>query len=342
MTAVNAIPGGRANNGLAAVVRFVRWHPAGGITALLGTMLLICVIVGLIVPDDFRFLTGVNVKITLSAIPFIGISALGVGMLMIAGEFDLSIGASSTLAAVLMAMAYNAGAHVAVAMFVGIAVAVVIGVANGLVTTRFGIPSFITTLSMMLVLRGANRVVTGGVFQRFYPDQSIRNAVAGTIDLGFQKIPAQILWFIGFAVVAYLIMHRHRLGNHFYAVGGDKRAAIAVGVDADRTKIIAFVFAAVGATIAAIISTTRVSAISPFQSQAGLEFDTIAACVVGGIFLSGGRGSVFGIVLGAVLIYLVEDILLLSGAPSFYLEAFVGAVIVAAVVTNTWVAKRTI
>ena len=342
MTAVNAIPGGRANNGLAAVVRFVRWHPAGSITALLGTMLLICVIVGLILPDDFRFLTKVNVKITLSAIPFIGISALGVGMLMIAGEFDLSIGASSTLAAILMAMAYNAGAHVAVAMLAGIAVAVAIGVANGLITTRFGIPSFITTLSMMLVLRGASRVFTGGVFQRFYPDQSVRDAIAGTIDLGFQKIPAQILWFIGFAVVAYLIVHRHRLGNHFYAVGGDKRAAIAVGVNSDRTKIIAFVMAPVGATIAAIISTTRVSAISPFQSQAGLEFDTIAACVVGGIFLTGGRGSVFGIVLGAVLIYLVEDILLLTGAPSFYLEAFVGAVIVAAVVTNTWVTKRII
>ena len=113
-------------------------------------------------------------------------------------------------------------------------------------------------------------------------------------------------------------------------------------MNSDRVKIIAFVMAAIGATIAAIISTTRVSAISPFQSQAGLEFDTIAACVVGGLFLGGGRGSVFGIVLGAVLIYLVEDVLLLTGAPSFYLEAFVGAVIVAAVVTNTWVAKRSI
>ncbi len=342
MTAIDAIPGGRANDGLAAIVRFVRWHPAGGITALLGTMLLVCVIVGLIIPDDFRFLTQVNLKITLSAIPFIGISALGVGMLMIAGEFDLSIGATSTLAAVLMAMAYNAGVHVALAMLAGIAVAAVIGVANGLITTRFGIPSFITTLSMMLVLRGANRVFTGGVFQRFYPDESIRNAVAGSVDLGFQQIPAQILWFIGFAIIAYLIVHRHRLGNHFYAVGGNKRAAIAVGVNSDRVKIIAFALAAITPTIAAIISTTRVSAISPFQSQAGLEFDAIAACVVGGAFLSGGRGSILGIVLGAVLIYLVEDVLLLTGAPSFYLEAFVGAVIVAAVVTNTWVAKRTI
>ena len=342
MTAVDAVSGGRTLDGLGAVVRFVRRHPAGGITALLATMLLVCVVVGLIIPDDFRFLARANIKITLSAIPFIGISALGVGMLMIAGEFDLSIGASSTLAAVLMAMAYNAGAHVAVAMLAGIAVAAAIGVANGLITTRFGIPSFITTLSMMLVLRGANRVVTGGIFQRFYPDESVRRAVSGTIDLGAQQVPAQILWFIGFAVIAYFIVHRHRLGNHFFAVGGDKQAAIAVGINSDKVKIIAFVAAAVAATIAAIISTTRVSAISPFQSQAGMEFDAIAACVVGGLFLSGGRGSVLGVVLGAVLIYLVEDILLLTGAPSFYLEAFVGAVIVAAVVTNTWVAKRTI
>ena len=281
-------------------------------------------------------------KITLSAVPFIGISALGVGMLMIAGEFDLSIGSSSTLAAVLMAMAYNAGAHVVLAMLVAIAVAVAIGLANGLITTRFGIPSFITTLGTMLVLRGANRVVTGGLFQRFYPDERIRDVLAGTIDIGSLQLPAQILWFVGFAVLAYLIVHRHRLGNHFFAVGGNKQAAIAVGIDTDKVKIIAFMAAAVAATIAAIISTTRVSAISPFQSSMGLELDAIAACVVGGLFLTGGRGSVLGIVLGAVLIYLVEDILLLTGAPSFYLEAFVGAVIVGAVVMNTWVAKRSI
>ena len=342
MTAVEVAPRGPALDGLAAVIWFVRRHPAGSITALLAIMLLACVVVGLIIPDDFRFLTRANVKITLSAVPFIGISALGVGMLMIAGEFDLSIGSSSTLAAVLMAMAYNAGAHVVLAMLVAIAVAVAIGLANGLITTRFGIPSFITTLGTMLVLRGANRVVTGGLFQRFYPDERIRDVLAGTIDIGSLQLPAQILWFVGFAVLAYLIVHRHRLGNHFFAVGGNKQAAIAVGIDTDKVKIIAFMAAAVAATIAAIISTTRVSAISPFQSSMGLELDAIAACVVGGLFLTGGRGSVLGIVLGAVLIYLVEDILLLTGAPSFYLEAFVGAVIVGAVVMNTWVAKRSI
>ncbi len=340
MTAVDALPRGRTLDGFGAVVRFVRRHPAGGITALLATMLVVCVIVGLVIPDDFRFLTRANAKITLSAIPFIGISALGVGMLMIAGEFDLSIGSSSTLAAVLMAMAYNAGTHVILAMLVAIAVAAAIGVVNGLITTRFGIPSFITTLGMMLVLRGANRVVTGGIFQKFYPDERIRHALAGTVDIGAQQLPAQILWYLGFITIVYLIVHRHRVGNHFFAVGGNKDAAIAIGINASRVKIIAFIAAPVGATIAAIISTTRVSAISPFQSSMGLELDTIAACVIGGLFLTGGRGSVIGIVLGAILIYLVEDILLLTGAPSFYLEAFVGAVIVGAVVMNTWVARR--
>ena len=81
MTAVDALPRGRTLDGFGAVVRFVRRHPAGGITALLATMLVVCVIVGLVIPDDFRFLTRANAKITLSAIPFIGISALGVGML---------------------------------------------------------------------------------------------------------------------------------------------------------------------------------------------------------------------------------------------------------------------
>ncbi len=342
MTALDAVAPAGALDGIAATVRFVRRQPAGSISALLGAMLLTCVIVGLIVPDDFRFLTRANSNIMLSAIPFIGISALGVGMLMIAGEFDLSIGSSSTLAAVLMAMAYNAGVHVILAMLVAIAVAAAIGLVNGLITTRFGIPSFITTLGMMLVLRGANRVVTGGIFQKFYPDERIRHALAGSIEVGAQKVPMQILWFIGFTIAAYLIVHRHRLGNHFFAVGGNKLAAISIGIDADRVKLVAFIAAPVGASIAAIISTTRVSAISPFQSSMGLELDTIAACVIGGLFLTGGRGSVLGIFLGAILLYLVEDILLLTGAPSFYLEAFVGAVIVGAVVLNTWVARRSL
>ena len=101
--------------------------------------------------------------------------------------------------------------------------------------------------------------------------------------------------------------------------------------------MIAFLLASLGASIAGIISTTRAKSISPFYSNEGLELNAIAACVIGGLFLTGGRGSIIGVVLGAMFIYLVEDILLLTGAPSFYLEAFVGAVIVAAVVLNTWV-----
>ena len=125
--------------------------------------------------------------------------------------------------------------------------------------------------------------------------------------------------------------------HHLYATGGNREAARSVGINVDRVKMIAFVIASMFAAIAAIISATRTNSVTVIGQP--LEIRAIAACVIGGVFLFGGRGSIVGVILGALLIDLIEDILFLSRAPGFYLDVIVGTIIAVAVILNTRFAR---
>jgi simple sugar transport system permease protein len=136
------------------------------------------------------------------------------------------------------------------------------------------------------------------------------------------------------AVGFYLLLHHHKLGNHFYAVGGNRNAAVAIGINPGRTKIIAFAITGLMASLAGVVAATRVGSIQP-GGGLGMELQAIAACVIGGAALTGGRGSILGIVLGTALVFTIQDVLLLLRAPGFYFEMFVGVLIVFAVIMNT-------
>jgi simple sugar transport system permease protein len=129
------------------------------------------------------------------------------------------------------------------------------------------------------------------------------------------------------------------LGNHIYGVGGNRDAATAIGVNVPRVKLSAFVVAGGAAALSGTISTVRVSSVSPIQGQ-GLELQAIAACVIGGVSLYGGKGSMIGVFLGAALLYTVQDILLLLRAPGFYLDSFIGAIIPVAATLNRVIQKE--
>lgn len=314
----------------------VRRHPAGNVTIVFVVFLSACVIVGLLYPDDFRFMATPNLKILMRAIPTLGLLALGAGILMIAGEFDLSIGALFTFAPYMMALSWINGAPEIVAVGAALATAVGIGLINGYVTLRFGIPSFITTLGMLFMIRSGSRIVTGYKALIFRADPVFDDMLTITF---YKLLPVQFLWFLAFAVVAYFILNKHRLGNRFYAVGGNREAAVAVGINVFRTKMIAFVLCSVFASIAGIISVTRQHS-ATVEPQYFLELEAIAICVMGGVVLTGGRGAILGIVLGTLILQMVKDVLILSQAPGFYLDVFIGMVIVVAVILNTWAAKR--
>jgi len=150
-------------------------------------------------------------------------------------------------------------------------------------------------------------------------------------------IHASILWFCLFAIAFYFLLHHHRLGNHFYAVGGNRNAAVAIGINPARTKTIAFAIAGFMAAFSGVVAVSRVGSIQ-LGGGLGMELQTIAACVIGGLALTGGRGSILGIVLGTALVFTIQDVLLLR-APAFYFDMFVGALIVIAVIMNTAVRR---
>ena len=316
---------------ISSISNFLRRYRESAIDILILFLLVQAgsIIYALSYPDDFRYLADANIAVMLKSIPILGVLSLGVGMLMITGEFDLSVGASYTLTGIFMAQQVQDGTSVYIAALLALGFGALIGLLNGFITLRFAIPSFITTLGTMLFWEGMTLYYHGARSIRFRPDQHFVDLMAGHIGL----MQASFLWFIGLALVFYALLHHHKLGNHFYAVGGNRRAATAIGINPRRVKMIAFAMAGFCAALAGILAASRVGAIQPGQGR-GLELQAIAACVIGGVALSGGRGAILGIVLGAALIHTIQDILLLARAPGFYLDIFVGVLIIAAAIFN--------
>ena len=311
-------------------------------TVLLGT----CLAWSLIAPENFSFATVGNLSVLARQIPITAIAAVGVGLLMISGEFDISIAGTFTLVAFIVAIVFgDFGWALPVALAAGLATAIAIGTANGFVTAWLGIPSFIATIGMMFFLRGVVRFTSINPKTNladslaFYPSETFKSVLTGQI---VGPITAQLIWLMAIGVIGYLILNRHRLGNHMFAVGGNPGAAIGVGVSVKRVKLIAFILCASTAGIAGVLQATRISEIEPqYTTLSGLELKAIAAVVVGGVNLFGGRGTVFGMIVGAALIETTDNVLVLVNAPETIFKGLIGALIIAAVVLNNIISGRT-
>jgi ribose/xylose/arabinose/galactoside ABC-type transport system permease subunit len=299
-------------------------------------LLAACIIAGLALPGQFNFLNPANLSLILKQIPNYGMVALGVGLLMIAGEFDLSVGSVFVVAPFAMATAYAADIPLPVAILIGFAIAALIGLANGLITLKFGIPSFITTLGTLFIVRTSAPFIVGYARSlNFKPPPLFTQILTGNLG----PIPMPFVWFLGMALVCYLILNRHFLGNHFFAAGGNPNAARFAGINVFRTKVFAFILSSVFAAAAGLFSITRLQT-AMTNPQLFIELFAVAICVIGGLSLFGGRGSVIGIVLGAALLQLVQDVIILARLPGFYLDMFVGIMIVVGVVINQVVRRK--
>ena len=267
----------------------------------------------------------------------LGIMAIGVGILMISGEFDLSVGTLYTFCAIVTAtMVKEYALSPYLAMIIGIIVGIIAGLIHGNIVNRFTIPSFIVTLGAMLLWKGGTLLYHGAKSLRYkYESETYKTVLTGDIGV----IDASFLWFIAVGIIFYFIVHHHKIGNHFFAVGGNPEAAIAIGINPKRVKLIAFSIAGGCAALSGVVAMSRVGSVQP-GGGLGLELEAIAACVIGGCALMGGRGSILGIMLGTALIYTIQDLLLLLRAPGFYFEMFVGGLIVLAVVINVTIRKR--
>ena len=322
----------------------LRRYQAINIVIVFGVLLIVCVGWSFVHPD-FRFASVGNLSVLAQQIPVTAVAAVGVGLLMIAGEFDIGIAGTFTLVPFIVAItSAHLGWPLPIALLAGLAVALAIGLLNGLVTTRLGIPSFIATLGSMFLLRGIIRFVSINPATNqpdsiaFFPGDFFKSLLTGHIA---GPIYAQLLWLILVAVIGYLILNRHTLGNQIFATGGNRNAAVAVGVPVNAVKVTTFMICAVTAALAGIMQAARINQIEPsFATISGFELKGIAAVVVGGVSLFGGRGAVLGMVLGAALLETVDNLLVLINAPETVFKGFLGATIIVAVIINTRLGRK--
>jgi simple sugar transport system permease protein len=291
-----------------------------------------------------NFLTIYSVNIMLVILAEWGIVALGFTLLMISGEFDLSVGSVLALSGILVMFMVNAGLPVPIAVVIMLILGVAIGLLNGLIVVKLGIPSFIVTLAAMLFWRGVILVITKGFPVSFNLDRS----TATHVQVPFLEIFSyrfengfniSVLWSIGVAVMLTLILQRTRFGNWIFATGGNKLAAIQAGVPVNRVKIILFGLTAGLAGLAGIIQMTRFSTIGPARGVS-LEMYLIAMVVMGGTRLSGGYGSVMGTLFGVFMMASIKNGLVYMKVSGYWLDAVVGIAILIAVIINTHSQRR--
>ncbi|MGC9529276.1 MAG: ABC transporter permease [Candidatus Bipolaricaulaceae bacterium] len=275
------------------------------------------------------FLTLRNMTGIFTVVSELGIVVIGIAFLMIAGEFDLSVSSVYALSGFLF-VTFASHLNSLLALLATLAVAAVIGLLNGLITLRARIPSFIATLGMMMFLRGVFLAITGGTSVSYSGDALVPALLTKSIGSGFR--PSH-LWFIGLAVVFSLVLTKTRYGNWVFATGGKREVARAMGVNVNRVKLTNFVLCALLAGFAGCIVLTRFK-IANASFGTGMELEAIASAVIGGTFLTGGYGTIIGAFFGAFLMGMMRTGLIMSGAPAYWYQAFVGAILILAATVN--------
>jgi simple sugar transport system permease protein len=291
----------------------------------------------------FRSLEGTAA--VLNAAAPLGILAVAVTLLMIAGEFDLSVGSIMGVAGMtLMILTRHLEWPLWPALGVTMLLCLGIGFANGQLVVRTGLPSFIVTLGTLFALRGLTIAVSRGITRRTQlggldqvPGYDSAHVVFGSELVG--PVQVSILWWLGLAALATWGLLRTRYGNWIFATGGGVEAARRMGVPTARVKISLFMFTALAAGLVAAIQTVRFTGADALRGEQQ-EFRAIIASVIGGTLLSGGYGSAVGAVLGALIFGMVQQGIVITGVDADWFQVFLGVMLVAAVIVNDVVRRR--
>jgi len=265
----------------------------------------------------------------------LGIIALPVGLLMIAGELDLSVG--SVLAASSITLAIVSGwwnMPIALGIALALLVGVVTGFLNGLIVTRTKVPSFVVTLATNFGLAGLTlglaRVITGSVSVSVHPDPTSKD-IFGTLIDGQWEVAA--FWWLAVILVIGWVLHVTRYGNWIFAVGGDRESAVLTGVPVSKVKIGLFMASGLGAALVGVIETVLYNGAQVANGQS-FVFNSIIAVVIGGVLLTGGYGSVVGVVLGTLTFAIVNQGIYYTSWNSDWASLILGLLLLGAVLMN--------
>ncbi len=288
------------------------------------------------------FLTPLALSNILTFGSIVGIVVVGVAMLMISGEFDLSVGSTFAVASYVFALSLNAGTPPVLALFLALFISAILGFLNGLIVVGTRIPSFIATLGTMLAYRGIARALGHGKFATYKGEHlllfDVLNGPITQLNALFSP-PAtfrlSIVWFLIIAVIMSFVLLRTRYGNWTYATGGNAEAARAQGVPVLRVKLTNFMLSGFFAGLAGVIQFAHRTSVDPLRG-AGMELIAVAAAVIGGVKLTGGYGTILGATIGILIIQMMEQGLVLMQVPIQVFQALAGLLIIIAVLSNTY------
>jgi ribose transport system permease protein len=290
---------------------------------LLIPLLLFVVVFALINPI---FISPRNLTTMVRAMSFIGVIGLGMAFLMISGEFDLSVGTTAGLCAIVWThFMVNIGWAIFPSILAALATGALVGAVNSFVVLRMGVPAFIATLAMMFVTRGFNYLICQGY--SIYP-------LPEPVKVFGQAQPLNISWsffiFIGLAVIMEFVLRKTTYGRKLYAVGGNKEVARIAGINPDRIKTSGFIITGMASSAAGMLLAARIITGQP-TIGAGWELQVIAALVIGGVSLWGGSGSIIGAIIGLLIMQVVNNGLVVVGVDPYWQTIATGAIMILAV-----------
>jgi simple sugar transport system permease protein len=276
----------------------------------------------------------------------IGIIAAPITLLMVAGEFDLSVGSMVAASETIIGyLTVHSGWPFPAALAVALVAAIAVGTVNGLLVVKTKLPSFIITLAMLFMLRGAAqgglRMLAGTSTIDGVRDMTTDDTLVALFASSIGPFSVSLLWWILITMLAAWILEKTAFGNWVYATGGDQRAAVRLGIPVKKVKVLLY--------IAVAVSTTLVGALDVFainQSDAnaalGREFEVVTATVIGGALLTGGYGSPVGSFFGALLFGMVEQGFFFTPLPDVWFMTFLGFMLLLAVLINNYTRVKTL
>jgi simple sugar transport system permease protein len=271
---------------------------------------------------------------------------IGVTLLMISGEFDLSVGSMMAIGGYLFGQQAAKGTPL-LGLLLALLIPAVLGALNGLILIATRIPSFIVTLGTRSIYRGLAWIISGGALLQLTEDLPIYEALNGrleVVDKLFEgaNFRTSLVWLLGLLLLVQYLLIRTDYGNHVFAAGGNRAAAAAQGVNIPRVKLVNFIITGTLAGFAGVLLFSQFKTVR-VATGAGTELSAIAAAVVGGALLRGGSGSIWGALVGVLLISTLRTGVILLNIPFIpadNFEAVVGVAIIGAVVFNDWLRRR--
>ena len=290
------------------------------------------ILIGSLLSD--QFLSVQNILNLLQQSSFVGIVSIGMTFVILVAGIDLSVGAILALTGMLVSILLSAGMNPILAILITLIAGAFLGFVNGFISTKFKVPAFIATLAMMVSARGLALLTTDGEPVYDLPDSF--TMLGGNV---FGKIPLPAIIWIVLTIVAIIVLRYTTFGRKIYAVGGNEESSRLSGISVNKYITWAFIISGTLAGVAGILMSAWLTVGQP-TAGTGLELDVIAAVVLGGTSLFGGKGGVGGTFIGVLIMSMIINIFNLLGLSSYYQSIFMGLIIVLALIMNQYITNK--